>query len=38
VRKASKLSLVMGLKDKDHGGETSVNRSMPNEKEKELLG
>ena len=38
VRKASKLSFGMGRKDKDRGGEASVNGSMPKEKEKELPG
>jgi hypothetical protein len=38
VRKASKLSFGMGRKDKDRGGETSVNGSTPKEKERELPG
>jgi hypothetical protein len=35
VRKASKLSFGMGRKDKDRGGEASVNGSTHKEKEKE---
>ena len=38
VRKASKLSFGMSRKDKDRGGEASVNGTTHKEKEKELPG